>query len=169
VQRIAKKLKIQGYVENLKPYDVLIVAEGDEENLREFIKLIRIRKYPISVEELKAEWGDATGEFEYFEIKRGEWQEELFERLDMAGRLLYRSVELGEKNLKLTERSVELGEKSLYVGEQLVKKVDEGFDKLNRNLDGLRLDLREYMDTRFKEIYSKISEIEKALKKAEIM
>lgn len=115
VQRIARKLGIVGYVENLKPYDVKIVAEGGEDRLKEFLELIKIQKFPIFVESIEVKWSDATGEFSYFEIKRGEWLEELFERLDAAGRLLYRSVELGE-------RAVELGEKSVRIGEEMLKK-----------------------------------------------
>jgi len=45
------------------------------------------------------------------EIKRAEWQQELLERFDTAGTLLYRSVELGEKNLELSKKNVELSEK----------------------------------------------------------
>ncbi|MEM1548230.1 MAG: acylphosphatase [Thermoproteota archaeon] len=132
VERIARKLGLTGYVENLKPYDVKIVAEGDEEKLRQFIGLLKIQKYPIFVEELDVSWYDATGEFSYFEIKRGDWKEELFERLDAAGRLLHRSVELGEKsvelgekNLELAKRSVELGEKSVELGEKSLKLIEK--------------------------------------------
>ncbi|MEM2374210.1 MAG: acylphosphatase [Thermoproteota archaeon] len=135
VERIARKLGLTGYVENLKPYNVKIVAEGDEDKLRQFIGLLKIQKYPIFVEELDVSWHDATGEFSYFEIKRGDWREELFERLDAAGRLLHRSVELGEKsvelgekNLKLAERSVELTERSVELGEKNLKLVEKSVE-----------------------------------------
>jgi acylphosphatase len=131
VETIACKLKLTGFVENLKPYGVRIVAEGEQDVLDEFITQIRIEKHPItpiSVEDLTVEFESATGEFEYFEIKRGEWQDELGERLDTAGALLYRSVELGtrsvelgEKSVELVEKSVELGEKSVAIGEKSVE------------------------------------------------
>jgi len=128
VERIARKLGLTGYVENLKPYDVKIVAEGDEGKLKQFIEVVKIQKFPIFVESLEVSWQEATGEFSFFEIRRGEWTEELFERLDAAGRLLYRNVELseravelGEKNLKLSERAVELGEKNLKLSERAVE------------------------------------------------
>ncbi len=120
VEKIARKLKLTGFVENLKPYDVRIVAEGEQDVLDEFITQIRIEKHPItpiSVEDLNVEFESATDEFEYFEIKRGDWQDELGERLDIAGALLYRSVELGT-------RSVELGEKSVAIGEKMLDKQD---------------------------------------------
>jgi len=141
VERIARKLGLTGYVENLKPYNVKIVAEGDEDKLRQFIGLLKIQKYPIFVEELDVSWHDATGEFSYFEIKRGDWREELFERLDAAGRLLHRSVELGEKsvelgekNLKLAERSVELGEKNVELGEKNVELEEMSVELAEKNL-----------------------------------
>jgi len=120
VKKIARKLNINGYVENLKQDDVKIVAEGEEENLKGFIEIVNIKKYPINVESVEVNYKEATGEFEYFEIKRGDWQEELGERLDVAGAFLYRSVELGEKSVALGEKSVALGEKSVALGEKSV-------------------------------------------------
>ena len=170
VQRIARRLNIKGYVENLKPYDVRIVAEGEEEKLKQFLELIKIQKFPIFVESLEVSWEKATQEFSYFEIKRGEWQDELFERLDTAGRLLYRSVELGEETLRaIREESektrVELGAKIDNLG----TKIDSAKNDIAAKIDLLRIDLREYIEANLKEIYSKISEIEKALRKAGIM
>ena len=107
VEKIARKLKLTGFVENLKPYDVRIVAEGGQDTLDEFITQIRIEKHPISpisVEELDVRFEVATGESEYFEIKRCDWR-------DVVGALLYRSVELGEK--------------SVAIGEEMLEKQDE--------------------------------------------
>jgi len=121
VGKIACKLKLTGFVENLKPYDVRIVAEGGQDALDLFITHIRIEKHPItpiSVEDLDVRFEAATDEFEYFEIKRGDWQDELGERLDVAGTLLYRSVELGEK-------SVVIGEKMLEKQDVMIDKQDE--------------------------------------------
>ena len=120
VAKIARKLGISGFVENLKPYDVKIVAEGSDENIAQFIAQLKIKRFPIDVESVEVSFEPYKHEFEYFEIKRGDWREELFERLDTAGALLYKSVELGEKSVALGERSVELGEKSVALGERSV-------------------------------------------------
>lgn len=120
VEKIARKLKLTGFVENLKPYDVKIVAEGEQDALDAFITQIKIEKHPIapiSVEELDVRFEAATDEFVYFEIKRGDWQDELGERLDVAGALLYRSVELGAK-------SVAIGEKMLDTQDVMIEKQD---------------------------------------------
>ncbi|KAF5411147.1 MAG: Acylphosphatase [Candidatus Methanogasteraceae archaeon] len=118
VEKIARKLNLTGFVENLKPYDVRIVAEGGQDALDLFITHIRIGEHPItpiSVEDLDVRFEAATDEFEYFEIERGGWQDELGERLDVAGALLYRSVELGEK--------------SVVIGEKMLEKQDVMIDK----------------------------------------
>ena len=121
VAKIARKLSISGFVENLKPYDVKIVAEGSDANITQFIEQLKIKRFPIDVESVEVSFEPYKHEFEYFEIKRGDWREELFERLDTAGALLYKSVELGEKSVALGERSVELGEKSVALGERSVE------------------------------------------------
>ena len=83
VERAARKMKLTGIVENVRPYDVKIICEGNRTSIDSFIKLIDIKEYPIEVEELEISFGDATGEFDYFEIKRGDMTEELGERLDI--------------------------------------------------------------------------------------
>jgi acylphosphatase len=140
VEKIARKLHLTGYVENLKPYDVKIVAEGDESSLDEFLTRIRINKHPaspISVGDIDVEFGAATGEFEYFEIRRGDWTEELGERMDVAGALPYRSVELEIE-------SVGIGREMLGKQDQMIDKQDihthvltEFRDQTRQNFDVL--------------------------------
>lgn len=81
VQRIGRNLGISGTVQNQEPYDVRIVAEGEEEALKEFVEALRIEDGPIQVRQLEVRWASATGEFPYFKILRGDWQEEKYERL----------------------------------------------------------------------------------------
>jgi acylphosphatase/5-bromo-4-chloroindolyl phosphate hydrolysis protein len=142
VEKAARELGLTGYVENVKPYDVRIVAEGDEEKLKLFMERIKIRKYPVFVENIEVSWQDATGEFSFFEIRRGEWTEELFERLDTAGRFLYRtvelgekSVELGEKNVALSEKAVKLAEKNVELGEKSVELTEKAVKLGERNVE----------------------------------
>jgi len=132
VEKIARKLKLAGFVENLKPYDVRIIAEGEDDVLNELITQIRIKDRPtspVSVEELDFEFVAATGEFEYFEIRRGEWAEELGERLDTAGALLHLSVELGKESVELGKESVELGKKMLDKQDRMLDKQDVMIEK----------------------------------------
>ena len=61
---------ISGYVKNLDTGEVEIVAEGREEDLREFINAINIVQRPIAVKSFTVRWEEATGEYATFEIIR---------------------------------------------------------------------------------------------------
>ena len=128
VQRVARKLGITGYVQNLKPYDVKIVAEGSRERLEVFLERIRINRFPIYVEELRVEWKDATGEFEYFEIRRGPWEEELGERLDFAASLLFGMIERQEEHIGLTKEVLRKQDEHIELTKEILKKQDEHID-----------------------------------------
>jgi len=180
VEEIARRLGIKGFVENIKPYDIRIVTEGEDEAISEFIERIKIKRFPIDVESVEVSFEDFKGEFEYFEIKRGDWQEELGERLDTAGKLLYRSVEpsersvelsekaveLGERAVKLGERSVELSEMSVKLGEESVsigKRMLEKQDETINEIKGLREDLKSYMEERFDRLEHEVMAIKARL------
>lgn len=104
VERIARKMRLTGFIENVKPYDVRIVCEGDKARVEGFIEQINIKEFPIDVEDLDVKFEDATEEFEYFEIRRGDWTEELGERLDSA------RAELKQNTLTLKEFRKETNE-----------------------------------------------------------
>ncbi|MGB2727735.1 MAG: acylphosphatase [Halobacteriota archaeon] len=180
VEKIARKLNITGFVENLKPYDVRIVAEGEDANISKFIEQIEIKKFSIDVESTEVSFEAYKDEFEYFEIKRGDWHEELLERLDTAGALLYKSVELGEKSVALSEKSVALseksvalgeksvalGEKSVSLGEKMLEKQDDTIVAIDRSkeeivteISSLREDLRSYMEEKFARVEQEIEGI----------
>jgi len=89
VEKIARKLNIKGFVENLKPYDVRIACEGEEGDVTRFIGALRIEgDLLIRVSDIAVEYEPPTGEFKYFEIKRGSSEEETAERLDFINFLL---------------------------------------------------------------------------------
>ncbi len=93
VERAARKMKLTGIVENVKPYDVKIICEGNKTSINSFIKLINIKEPPIEVEELEVSFEDVSGDFDYFEIKRGDMTEELGERLDIANNKMGQMIE----------------------------------------------------------------------------
>ena len=152
VEKIARKLKLTGFVENRKPYDVTIVAEGEEDVLNEFVAQIRITRHPIapiSVEDLEVEFRAATGEFEYFEIRRGDWKEELGERMDTAGALLYRSVGIGIESLEIGKKMLAKQDKTIEILKDvkedtsaMLGKQDSMLEKQDRTI-GILEDVRE--------------------------
>ena len=139
------------------------------------------------MEAVEVNFDDFRGEFEYFEIKRGEWGEEIVERLDTAGKLLYRSVELGERTLEVAERSAEFGEESVEIGKKMLGKqdmmlekqdmmlgkqdetidaiggvserIDRSKEEIVTEISALRDDLRSYMEEKFTRIEQELEAI----------
>lgn len=124
VQRIGRNLGICGIVQNQEPYDVKIVAEGEEDALKQFVEALRIKDGPIQVRDLEVRWASATGEFPYFKIVRGDWQEELGERFDVAVGLLHRGMELGEENLMVSRENLDVSGMMLDKQDQMLDKQD---------------------------------------------
>jgi acylphosphatase len=138
VETIAQDLGLSGTVENQKPYDVRIVAEGEEEALHAFVEGLKVERGPIRVRDLLVRWSEATGEFPYFQILRGDWQEELVERFDVSAWLLYRSIEIGEENLALGRENVAIGRENLAIGKMMLDKQDQMLDKQETTISILR-------------------------------
>jgi len=181
VEEIARKLNVTGTVENVKPYDVRIVAEGEDEHIDVFIKRIKINKFPIDVENVEVNFDDDfTGEFDYFEIKRGEWGEEIAERLDTAGKLLYKSVELGGESVEIGKKMLEkqdsmlekqdsmLGKQDSMLEKQdetigavreVSERIDRGKEDIVTEIGSLRDDLRSYMEEKFTGIEQELEAI----------
>ena len=124
VQRIGRNLALSGTVQNQEPYDVRIATEGEEEALQEFVEALRIKEGPIQVRQLVVRWASATGEFPYFMIIRGDWQEELGERFDVAVGLLHRSIVLGEENLTVSKENLTVSRMMLDKQDQMLDKQD---------------------------------------------
>jgi acylphosphatase len=156
VEKIARKLDINGFVENLKPYDVRIVCEGEEGNIKRFLGALKIEGDPfISVSDIAVEYEKPTGEFPYFEIKRGSTEEETGERLDLAAlhlKNLTSAVSMMNTNIggKIDNLDEHLGGKIDDLGE----KIDagrgenrEGFAILGEKIDGIKEDTGEMTDT----------------------
>ena len=135
VETIAQDLGLSGTVENQKPYDVRIVAEGEEGALQAFVEGLKVERGQIRVRDLEVRWSEATGEFPYFQILRGDWHEELGERFDVAVGLLYRSIEIGEENLALGRENVAIGRENLAIGRMMLDKQDHMLDKQDQMLD----------------------------------
>jgi len=66
--RIARKFPVTGFVKNLPNGQVELVAEGKDESLGPFLQAVR-EAFPDSIQDVKVDWGPATGEFKNFGIK----------------------------------------------------------------------------------------------------
>ena len=67
-QRKAVELGLTGWVQNQPNGDVLTLAEGKEEALREFLGFLHQGPRYARVEQVQAEWGSAEGRFSRFTI-----------------------------------------------------------------------------------------------------
>ena len=147
VSEIARELGLKGTVKNLEDeVSVEIIAEGEEKQLKKFLELINIKKYPIDVLNIETKEEEATEEFKYFKILRGEGTEEIGERLDLAGKLLYQSLEKQDKMLDKQD-------KMLDKQDQMLGKQDETIGALTtfHNDTRGRFDVMEHK-------YGKVSE-----------
>jgi acylphosphatase len=65
----AKELDLAGWVRNEPDGTVKVVAEGEEEKLKELIDWCKEGSPSARVEKVDVSWQDATGEFWRFEIR----------------------------------------------------------------------------------------------------
>jgi acylphosphatase len=158
VENIARKIGVTGFVENLKPYDVRIIAEGEKGDLEKFIQQIKIKDDPlIKVSDVSVEYKEPIGEFEYFEIKRGSHEEEDAERWDAAAGYLKTLINKAEEMRK------DLGGKIDDSCKHLGGKIDSGNELLKEEIRTFRQDTMQRFDT-VDAKYGKIAEnMEKAI------
>lgn len=69
VKRIAQRMGLIGYVENISNGNVKVVCEGEIKDIDDFIKLITIKNDTIFVENIEKKQETATGEFKEFTVK----------------------------------------------------------------------------------------------------
>jgi acylphosphatase len=65
----ARALGLTGYVRNLPDGTVEVVAEGPREELEKLQGLLKIGPPSARVEAVEAQWQQATGEFDRFEVR----------------------------------------------------------------------------------------------------
>lgn len=84
VEDIADSLELTGYVQNHSSKDVVIVIEGEEGKITEFIQSIRNIPPPVKIRSLEVAECPYSGKYLEFTIMRGEIMEEFAERFDSA-------------------------------------------------------------------------------------
>jgi|GEM_PF-269723 len=155
VERAARNLKLTGFVENVTPYDVRVVCEGERSSIDALVERIKIKEHPIDVEELKVRFEPATGEFPYFAIKRGEMAEELGERLDIANARMTGMIE--KQDVMIEKQDVMIEKQDVMIG-----KLDHTTALLKENTDTLK-GFRSESDTNFKLLHHDNRELKELL------
>ena len=153
ILKIAQRLNIVGFVENLKNGNVRIVCEAEEKIIDKFIEQIRISDDYIEVEEIEKKIENATGEFESFEVKVGELGFEMFQGYATSG-IYFRG----------------LGNKIDSVGEKVdgvkieVKGVGEKVDGVGKKIDSMHTDINvkfDNLDVTYNQFGNRMESIEK--------
>lgn len=158
VQKIARKLKIKGFVQNLRDGNVFIVCEGEKENLVKFLKEIYIQKHFMDVKEVKVtKESDYKDEFEYFDIKYGVLEEELGERMGTG--IAFAGATLEET--RATREDVKAMHEDLKQGldgtrgdiqgmhgdmNKNFQKLDEKYHTVSKNLESLNENLTKVVE-----------------------
>ena len=146
-------------------YDVSIIAEGIEEDIKLFTKAIQIQKYPIQVTSLEIVEKEYSGTFQYFEIIRRPPDEELEERFDPIIHYLARIDSNFQIIADNSSKMVDRQDQALIIEEDTNGLLKETLTEVK----GIRSDFGSRFDTEFQEIKSELHEIRNALIQAGIM
>jgi len=175
VEEVARRFNIVGFVENLKDGNVRILCEADEKIIDDFLKAINVKNGLTEVEKIIfKDIGVATGEFQHFEIKYGPLEEEIGERMATAVKYAaamwsdIKEVKTDIKEMKsdIKEMKNDIKEMKSDIKEMKtdnkeikedVKIVIKKEDEIAKNILDLRLDLKSYLDDRFKKIEEEIN------------
>lgn len=66
--RIARKFNVTGFVRNLPDGRVMVLAEGDEDVLEDFLSALRGSTMADYIRNVETEWGDPEGKYGFFGI-----------------------------------------------------------------------------------------------------
>jgi len=146
VSQAAFELGINGYAKNLPDESVRIVVQGDERKIEKFIGKIKIRKWPINVEDIKQRKIAAKKPFRKFTISRGKPAREMAERADEAA--LYMHKMYGEMHGMRGEMHGMRGEMHGFRKETNGNfgKLDVKYGSLSNKMDGFSGKLAKKMD-----------------------
>jgi acylphosphatase len=183
VVSLAHSFGLVGLVQNRPDGRVLVIAEGEKENVEKFESAIKIENALINVENVDASYTNASGEFSVFRKITG--PDEIGERLDEGVEIL-KCMMTGISNLTIVTKSGFDGLNNKMDGlndrmddmnckmDGLNSKMDGANCRMDKMLDkqddtideikGLRRDLTGHMDQRFEYIESELAEIKSALR-----
>ena len=176
VIEFARVFDLTGFVYNLDDGQVRIIAEGEENNLDAFVGAIQIANTLIKVDDVEVEYADVTGDLNDFYKLVGSGETD--ERLDTAAEYLKKLISvtengfgsLGSKmDVMLEKQDVMIEKQDVMIEKQdvMIEKQDvmiEKQDETVAEIQGLRVDMKSYMDRKFGEIEEDLFMIKSVLK-----
>ncbi len=140
VVSLAEEMGLVGIIQNQPDGSVLVIAEGEKkEDLERFASAIRIENAFTRVKNIDAEYSHGSGQYSSF--KRVTGPNEVGERLDDGIEILKRILDRQDKTISI------------------LSDADEKLDSTVEEIRGLRVDLKSYMDGRFKRIEADLAEL----------
>lgn len=140
VQDLARKLGVKGYVKNLPDGSVEIVAEASKEMVDKFVDTLKFREPPIDVARIDVVYGEATGEYEHFNLIPGDLAEEIVEGFGTG--LKY--INLSRKETKQGFKRVEKAIKSTH--EDLKGSVEDMRKDLKGSITAMHGDMNKHFE-----------------------
>ena len=134
VWSVAINVGIFGSVRNLKNGAVEIIAQGDSNKLDEFLTKINTHRYPIDVKKMEIE-EISSQNFDHFEIVRGDTVDELGERLDVAGKYMYKMMFLQEQMLQKQDQMLQKQDQMLQKQDLTIETINKFSDKMLQKQD----------------------------------
>ncbi|KAF5090679.1 Acylphosphatase [anaerobic digester metagenome] len=147
IEDLADDLELTGYVQNQSAKDVVIVVEGEDEIITQFVSSIRNIPPPVKIKSIDVSERPYSGTFSEFTIIRGEMMEELSERFDSA---IYYLNNIDIKQDQMLDKQDQMVEKqNTVIGLQIetlneIKGVRKDFQKtFTEELIEIRGEIRE--------------------------
>lgn len=139
----ARVFDLTGFVYNLDDRQVWIIAEGEENDLDAFVGAIQIANTLIKVDDVEVEYADVTGDLNDFYklVSSGETGE----RPDTAAEYLKKLISVTENGFGSLGSKMDV---MLEKQDVMIEKQDETVAEIQ----GLRVDMKSYMDRKFGEI-----------------
>ncbi|MCX8192164.1 MAG: acylphosphatase, partial [Nitrososphaerales archaeon] len=169
VIRIARRLKVNGWVKNLDDGRVEILCEGDEKNIDNFIKSVNLKMPPINVERLSVTYEPYKGEFTTFRIITGDLIDEIVEGFSTGASYFQVMFSKQDDLLSKQDQMLAKQDQMLAKQDQMLAKQDEMLakqdqmlakqDEILSELKSLRSDLKSLFEERLIRIERDILEL----------
>ena len=135
VEDIAYNLGLTGYVQNQSSNDVVIVIEGEDEKINQFIQQVRDVPPPVKIKSLDVTEYPYSGDYSEFSIMRGEVMDEFAERFDTAVHLLHSIDQKQDRMLDKQDQMLDKQDQMLDKQDQMLDKQDQMLGKQDQMLD----------------------------------